>query len=124
MRFMIAILSMAPIFCLVASPIAAQQSEKSPDQELPPHITRLTIFGERADWSHDGKRLLFLSKTYGDIFEIDLATRTLRLLTGHYPHAGYTRALYLVSVICQPRFQASFSIGEEWISPITAQALP
>jgi len=66
---MIAILSMAPIFCLVASPIAAQQSEKSPDQELPPHITRLTLFGERADWSHDGKRLLFLSKTYGDVFE-------------------------------------------------------
>jgi hypothetical protein len=94
---MIAILSMAPIFCLVASPIAAQQSEKSPDQELPPHITRLTLFGERADWSHDGKRLLFLSKTYGDVFEIDLATRTLRLLTGHYPHAGYTRALYLAN---------------------------
>ena len=29
---------------------------KSPDQELPPHITRLTFFGERADFSHDGKR--------------------------------------------------------------------
>src|SRR5436190_6058763 len=97
MRFMIAILSMAPIFCLVASPIAAQQSEKSPDQELPPHVTRLTLFGERADWSHDGRRLLFLSKTFGDVFEIDLKGKALRLLTGHYPHHGYTRALYLAN---------------------------
>src|SRR5262245_4824926 len=70
---------------------------KSPDQQLPPHITRLTLFGERADWSLDGKRILFLSKTYGDAFEIDLETKALRLLTGHYPHLGYTRALYLAN---------------------------
>src|SRR5262245_41740928 len=38
--------------------------DKSPDQDLPPHISRLTWFGERADFSHDGRRLLFLSKTY------------------------------------------------------------
>ena len=28
---------------------------RSPDQDLPAHITRLTLFGERADFSHDGK---------------------------------------------------------------------
>jgi len=70
---------------------------KSPDQQLPPHITRLTLFGERADWSLDGKRILFLSKTYGDAFEINLETKALRLLSGHYPHFGYTRALYLAN---------------------------
>jgi hypothetical protein len=42
---------------------------------LPPHIERLTGFGERADFSHDGKRILFLSKTLGDALEIDLKTR-------------------------------------------------
>ena len=69
----------------------------SPDRDLPPHITRLTLFGERADFSHDGKRVLFLEKTFGDVYEVDLETRKPRLLTGHYPHHGYTRALYLAN---------------------------
>ena len=47
--------------------------------------------------SRQDKRVLFLSKTFGDAFEIDLAGRALRLLTGHYPHHGYTRALYLAN---------------------------
>lgn len=67
----------------------------SPADHLPPHIRRLTFFGERADWSHDGARLLFLSKTFGDAMELDLATGALRNLTAHYPHHGYVRALYL-----------------------------
>jgi hypothetical protein len=74
---------------------AAQADEKSPADNLPPHITRLTSFGERADWSHDGKKILFLSKTFGDAMEIDLATHEIHNLTEHYPQHGYTRALYL-----------------------------
>jgi hypothetical protein len=70
---------------------------KSPEQELPPHITRLTRFGERADFSHDGRRVLFVEKTFGDAYEVDLATREIRLLTAHYKHLGYTRALYLAN---------------------------
>jgi hypothetical protein len=70
---------------------------KSPDQVLPAHITRLTLFGERADFSHDGKRVLFVEKTFGDAYEIDLRTRGIRLLTAHYKHLGYTRALYLAN---------------------------
>jgi hypothetical protein len=69
----------------------------SPDRELPSHITRLTLFGERADFSHDGKKVLFLEKTFGDVYEVDLMTKQPRLLTGHYPHQGYTRALYLAN---------------------------
>jgi hypothetical protein len=57
----------------------------------------VTWFGERADWSHDGKRILFLTKTFGDAMEIDVATKRVRNLTSHYPHHGYTRALYLVN---------------------------
>lgn len=72
-------------------------SGESPADHLPPHITRITEFGERADWSHDGKRILFLEKTFGDVFEIELATKRLRLMTGHYYHEGYTRALYLAN---------------------------
>jgi hypothetical protein len=73
----------------------ADEPARSPDRDLPHHITRLTLFGERADFSHDGKRILFLEKTFGDAYEIDLETKAIRLLTAHYKHLGYTRALYL-----------------------------
>jgi hypothetical protein len=57
----------------------------------------VTWFGERADFSLDGKQLLFLSKTFGDALELDLTTKRIRNLTAHYPHHGYTRALYLAN---------------------------
>jgi hypothetical protein len=68
---------------------------QSPEDNLPAHIKQLTAFGERADWSHDGRRILFLSKTFGDAMEIDVQTKAIRNLTAHFPHHGYTRALYL-----------------------------
>jgi hypothetical protein len=74
---------------------APPQSGESPADHLPPFITQVTWFGERADWSHDGKKVLFLSKTFGDALELDLETKRIRNLTAHYPHCGYTRALYL-----------------------------
>ncbi|MBV9468002.1 MAG: hypothetical protein JOZ57_02005, partial [Abitibacteriaceae bacterium] len=76
----------------------AQDNNKigqDPATHLPPHIRRLTYFGERADWSHDGKRILFIEKTYGDVFEVEVATGIIRPVTHHYYHAGYSRALYL-----------------------------
>lgn len=76
---------------------ADPKAGESPADHLPPHITRLTTFGERADWSHNGKKILFLSKTFGDAMEIDLATKAIRNLTTHYPHCGYTRAMYLAN---------------------------
>jgi hypothetical protein len=93
------------LLCLVTgvvSPVAADalsadQKGKSPADELPPHIHRVTWFGERADWSHDGKRILFLARTFGDVYEVELATGIIRPVTHHYFHAGYTRALYLAN---------------------------
>ena len=81
---------------LAASAVSAEPpAGESPADHLPPHIRHVTSFGERADWSHDGKRILFLSKTFGDAMELDVATGAIRNLTAHYPHHGYTRALYL-----------------------------
>jgi hypothetical protein len=80
-----------------ASEPAAPKTGENPADHLPPYITQLTAFGERADWSNDGKRILFLSKTFGDAMEIDLQTRMTHNLTAHYPHYGYTRALYLAN---------------------------
>ena len=33
------------------------QKEGNPEENLPPYITRVTQFGQRADWSHDGKKI-------------------------------------------------------------------
>src|SRR5437016_8050890 len=74
---------------------SAPKDGENPADHLPAHITQVTWFGERADWSHDGKRILFLEKTFGNVFEIELATKIIRPVTLHYPHSGYTRALYL-----------------------------
>ena len=77
---------------MVPQPVAAQATRTgTPEDNLPPNITRLTGFGERAVWSPDGKRIAFMSKSFGDAFEIDLATRMTRLLTGHFRHAGFMR---------------------------------
>ena len=76
---------------------AEPQAGESPADHLPAHIRHVTSFGERADWSHDGKRILFLTKTFGDAMEIDLASGRIRNMTAHYPHHGYTRAMYLAN---------------------------
>jgi hypothetical protein len=75
----------------------ASKAIESPADDLPRHIRRLTWFGERADWSHDGKRILFIEKTYGDVYEAEVASGIIRPVTHHYHHAGYTRALYLAN---------------------------
>jgi hypothetical protein len=78
-------------------PPTAPRGAVPPDQNLPPHIRKLTSFGERAEFSLDGKRLLFLTKTFGDVMEYDLATGQIRNLTSHFPNYGFTRALYLAN---------------------------
>jgi hypothetical protein len=80
-----------------AEPPTAPKEGQNPADQLPSYITRLTWFGERADWSHDGKKILFLEKTFGDVYEVELATKIIRPVTHHYRHSGYTRALYLAN---------------------------
>jgi Tol biopolymer transport system component len=82
---------------LGASLALAQPGKGRPEDHLPSNIVELTGFGERAAWSPDDKRIAFMSKSFGDAFEIDLATRRIRLLTGHFVHAGFLRVQYLPS---------------------------
>ena len=99
-KFLRMIVAFFAVWCLTGRAACSQegtQQGKSPAEDLPPHITRLTYFGERADFSHDGKRILFVEKTFGDAYEIEIATRTIRPMTHHYFHEGYTRALYLAN---------------------------
>lgn len=88
----------------------------SPIDNLPPHISRVTHFGQRADWSHDGKRILFVEKTFGDVYEIELATKAIRPMTHHYFHEGYTRALYLANGDVLLSGAAEFDAKDPWPS--------
>jgi Tol biopolymer transport system component len=83
----------------VLAVVAEAQGKKAgnPEKELPPNISQLTGFGERAAWSPDDARVAFMSKSFGDAFEIDLRTKLTRMLTGHFPHAGFLRVQYLPS---------------------------
>ncbi len=79
--------------------VVTAQSESpksgSPLDELPAHICQITTFGERPDWSHDGKRILFMEKTFGDVYEVELEAKVIRPLTHHFFHEGFLRAFYL-----------------------------
>jgi acetyl esterase/lipase len=70
-------------------------SPGNPADHLPPHIQQITAFGERADFSHDGQRVLFLTKQFGDVMECDIATGKIRCLSQHFKHHGFNRAMYL-----------------------------
>jgi hypothetical protein len=96
--------------------LPAPQQGKSPLDELPPYIRQVTYFGERADWSHDGKRLLFVEKTFGDVYEVELATGIIRPMTHHYFHEGYTRALFLSNGDILLSGSRTFDASDPWPS--------
>ena len=90
--------SLSLVAVLVTGLVSAQPKKPgSPETPLPPHIRPLTGFGERAAWSPDDKRIAFMSKSFGDAFETDVATGRTRLLTGHFVHPGFLRVQYLPS---------------------------
>ena len=87
---------LAAVLLGVGAPLRAQAKRTgSPEQQLPREITQLTGFGERAAWSPDDKRIAFMGRSFGDAFEIDLATGLTRLVTGHFQHSGFLRVQYL-----------------------------
>jgi hypothetical protein len=83
-------------FSLFGSSNAQPDSKmKWTDVNYPSYIKRMNMFGERPDWSHDSKKVLFVGRSFGDVYEMDIAKRTVIPLTHHYYHGGYLRAMYL-----------------------------
>lgn len=110
------------LIILSAGFIPERGSAQNPLENLPSHITRITHFGQRADWSHDGNRILFIEKTFGDVYEVDLETRVIRPMTHHYFHEGYTRALYLSNGDILLSGSRTFDASDPWPSRDEEQA--
>ena len=96
--------------------VTAGKEGKSPLDELPGYIKQVTHFGQRADFSHDGKRILFLERTFGDVFEVELETGIIRPMTHRYFHEGYTRALYLANGDILLSGARQFDANDPWAS--------
>jgi len=85
----------------------ANTLEGSPLDELPAHISLVVPFGQRPDWSRDGRTLLFLDGAVaGDVWTVDVATGERRNLTGGFTnHQGFARAHFLPEgdiLLCGP----------------------
>lgn len=83
----------------------------SPLDDLPRHIRLLEIKlpGDgtpmRADWSPDGRRLVFLDAPIGDVWQYNLRTGVARNLTTRFLPGGVLRAHHLTNgdlVLCAP----------------------
>ncbi len=73
---------------------------KTPFEQLPANMERITTFGWRPVISPDGTELLFVNKEFGDVFTMDLESGTLHCLTDTIcpkipNHAVFYRASYL-----------------------------
>ena len=54
-----------------------------PKDKLPLYITQLTDFGQRPEWSVDGKQIYFLDNCYkgGEVWVVDLSTKETKQIT-------------------------------------------
>lgn len=80
---------------LCSSIASAARKQGSPLDQLPKDMEILTHFGERADFSPDNQRIVFMAKSFGDAFAIDLKTRVIRCLTCSVPGAAFLRIMHL-----------------------------
>jgi len=77
-----------------APPILAS-AQSAPREFKADEAIALTSFGGRAAYSPDGARIAFVGKSYGDAYEIEIATGKVRNLTRDLPHQGVMRIQYL-----------------------------
>ncbi len=64
------------------------------DINFPEHFEVLVNWGTKPEWI-DSSHFVFLSNQVGDVYLMDIASREIKNLTGHFHHAGFTRAFKL-----------------------------
>ena len=69
------------------------------DERLKSSINLLLKQGQRADFSHDGKKILYVTKAGGEVEEIDFKTGQVRRISAFErpENVGFYRALYLAN---------------------------
>jgi hypothetical protein len=85
----------ALVFCSICPTITGRSF---PEDRLPDHIRPLTEIGQRAEWSHDGRTVMFVTKAGGEVQEVDVKTGEISDVSAHLqmPEGwGFYRALYL-----------------------------
>ena len=90
---------------MVAGQIVLLQSQEVPEgcfpsEYLPEHISPLTSFGQRAEWSRDGRYVFFVDSAGGDVWRVEIDNLHLRRITQseHRPEGhGYYRVLCLAN---------------------------
>lgn len=98
MKFKYSIISL--IFLGIVACRLENQEGCFPSEDLPEHITPLTNFGQRAEWSLDGQFVYFVDRAGGDVWRVDINTKKTQKITrpdyrpeGH----GYYRVLCLAN---------------------------
>lgn len=78
----------------------------SPLDDLPDHISVLTDFGQRPDWSPDGRHIVLLDGSpLGNVWIVNVETKDTRNLTAGLGEQLYSRAYYLSNgdlLLCGP----------------------
>ncbi len=90
---------LAILFFALSSTVIAQDGpiKNSPLKELPPYMRVLVDWGQRPEFSHDGKYIYFVAKAWNEVFRVDVSTGKVQPMTLHYWHEGYQRVLCLPS---------------------------
>jgi len=64
-------------------------------KDMPPYLSVLLEWGQRPEWSRDGKYIYFVPRDYSDVFRIDVMTKKIEPVTTHYFHESYNRVFCL-----------------------------
>jgi hypothetical protein len=94
---------------LASAPGSVLRGQSRPGPATVDQAILLSEFGGRPSFSPDGKQIAFVSRSYGDAYEIDLASRKVRNLTSNIPHNGVVRIQYLANgdyLVTAPRHDA------------------
>lgn len=68
-----------------------------PEDKLPAWITKISDVGARIEWSKDATKLLYITRDGGDVEEIVIQTKAVRIIAKGASGKGYYRAYYLLN---------------------------